>query len=738
MVFEYPLPWWVLFLLVAAAAFLAYRAYARPIVPLLGSQRVALTGLRLLTLLVLIVFFLGPVVIEPSPPRNAVVPILIDASRSMRLADVDGQRRIDRAVDLARNELRPLISGDFQVEVLTFSEALTLTATEQVRPEGQRSDLTGALRAVQERYRGQAVAGVVVISDGGDTGGRDAAVALDEGAPPVYAVGVGARRLEHDREVLSVTVGEAALAESVVILDTSVVSHGFGTSPILVRVLEDGRPIQVRRATPPGDGSPVRELFRVSPKANAATLYTVEIPTDSSEAVPENNSRSILVRPPGRQRRLLLIEGAPGHEHSFLKRAWLTDPGIDLDSVVRKGQNDRGEETFYVQGDASRTAALSRGYPLERDVLFVYDAVVLGNIEADFFTPAQLAMTAEFVATRGGGLLVFGARSFAEPGFANTPLEEAFPVELSDRGRLELASLPASREPNKLQLTPDGETHPLMQVGSSEADSRRRWEAAPALAASVALGGPRPGASILAVTPSAAGGWRPLVAIQRYGSGRTMVFTGEAAWRWKMLLPSSDRTYEMFWRQAIRWLSTPAPDQVMITTRGGTSSGDLVTLDVTARDGEFSRVLDASITARVTDPGGATRELRPVLAGRAAGRYTAQFRPESTGVYHVQVEAQRGSAMLGRAEDWILVGGADLELADPRLNEEVLRRVATATGGRFLDATDVGSLPRLLRSSAPEAAPPTVRDAWHTVWAFLLVVALLSCEWTLHRRWGMR
>ena len=737
MAFDYPLPWWALLLLAAAASISAYQAYARPIVPLSGSQRAALTGLRFLAFLVLIIFFLGPVVIEPSPARDAVVPILIDASRSMRLADMDGQRRIDRGVAMVRDEIRPLLSDDFEVEVLAFSEGLTPTGTEAVRAEGRRSDLMGALLAVQARHRGRAVAGVVVISDGGDTGGRDAAAALDEGAPPVYTVGMGARRLEHDREVLSVTVGEAALVESVVTLDATVVSHGFGTSPILVRVLEDGRPIQVRRVTPPGDGSPGREVFQVSPKTDAATLYTVEIPSDPSDLVPENNSRSVLVRPPGRHRRVLLIEGAPGHEHTFLKRAWLNDPGIDLDSVVRKGQNDRGETTFYVQGDANRTAALSRGYPLERKALFVYDAVALGNIEADFFTPAQLAMTAEFVATRGGGLLALGARSFAEGSFAGTPLEEAFPVELSDRRGLKLASMPASSESNKLYLTPDGESHPVMQIGPSPAASRRRWEAAPALSASAALGGPRPGASVLAVT-AAAGGWRPLVAIQRYGSGRTMVFTGEAAWRWRMLLPSSDRTYDMFWRQAIRWLSTATPDHVMVTAAGGAAAGDLVTLDVTARDEEFSHVLDASITARVTDPGGATHELHPLLAGHAGGRYTAQFRPESTGVYHVQIEAQRGSAILGSAEDWILVGGADLELADPRLNEEVLRRVTTATGGRFLDATDVGSLPRLLRSSAAEVAPPTVRAAWHTIWAFLLVVALLSCEWTLRRRWGMR
>jgi len=49
-----------------------------------------------------------------------------------------------------------------------------------------------------------------------------------------------------------------------------------------------------------------------------------------------------------------MVEGAPGYEHTFLKRAWLRDEGLELDAVVRKGQND--------QGDAQRTADLGAGY----------------------------------------------------------------------------------------------------------------------------------------------------------------------------------------------------------------------------------------------------------------------------------------------------------------------------------------------------------------------------------------
>ena len=90
-----------------AAVLVAYHAYARPVVPLLNWQRAVLTGLRLLALLLVLLFLLEPVRTEPAPRHDTVVPILIDQSRSMRIADLEGEPRIGRAVALVRDQLVP-------------------------------------------------------------------------------------------------------------------------------------------------------------------------------------------------------------------------------------------------------------------------------------------------------------------------------------------------------------------------------------------------------------------------------------------------------------------------------------------------------------------------------------------------------------------------------------------------------------------------------------------------------
>ena len=731
--FASPFPWWLAVVLVAVAAGAAYRAYARPIIPLSLRQRGVLMGLRFAAFLVLLLLLAQPVRLEPGAATDTLVPVLLDQSRSMAVADVDGGPRLDAAVALIRDRITPAVGDEFQIELWGFGETLAPADLASVRAEARRSDLRAALDAVQTHYAGRSVAGIVVVSDGGDTGGA----APPWTGSPVFTIGVGAPAVSRDREVLDLTAGQAVVAESVVDLSISVVGHGFGLEPFEVRVLEDGRLLRVLRVTLPADGAVVRTVVPVSPKSETATLYTVEIPVDPTELVSENNVRSVLVQPAGRPRRVLLVEGAPGYEHSFLKRALRDDPGIVVDAVVRKGQNDRGEHTFYIQGAAERTRALASGYPTTREALFVYDAVILANVEAALLRPAQIEMTVAFVAERGGGLLVMGARSFERRGLRGTPLEALLPLTLRDRGGAGGVGLPDRAGAHHIGLTTDGETHPIMRLGGSVAATRSRWDVAPALGHIIPLGSPRPGATVLATATGEDTAARPLVAIQRFGRGRTMLFTGEASWRWKMLLPSTDQTYDMFWKQTARWLAADAPEPVMLRVEGGRAEGDSLHIDVVVADAAFAPVIDAAVCVRVTDPNGDTREVSATLVAGEAGRYVAEVEPTRRGVYQVTAFADRGAGGIGRADLAVLVGGADLELTDPRRQDGVLRRVAEASGGRFLDAARIDELVGALRANAA-LAPPTVHDLWDTVWGFLVVVGVLSGEWGLRRRWGLR
>ena len=730
-----PWPWWVTLGLAAALAVAAGGGYLRPLAALPRWRRGLLAGLRLSVFLLILLLLARPVREEPAAAALPVLPVLLDVSRSMGVADAGGALRLDAAVAAIRDDVIPVLAGHVRIELWGVGERLDPLDLETARPEARWSDLTGALAEVRDRYAEQRTAGVVLVSDGADTG---AGVAEAPAGPPVFTVGVGAREPARDREVLGLSAGGPAAAGSAVDLAFSTVGHGFDGEPFDVRVLEDDRLVAVVTVDPPGEGAATRTVVPVSPNREGATLYTVEIPVDASEPVAANNARRVLVPPPARPRRVLLVEGAPGYEHSFLKRVLRGDPGVVVDAVVDKGRNDLGERTFYVQGAAGRVEALAGGYPATREALFRYDAVILGNVEPERLRPSQMEDTAAFVSERGGGLLVMGARSFEGRGFQGTPLEALLPLALREEERAGVlgAGAAAGATP-RIALTPDGERHPIMRLGAGVEETTAGWAAMPALGRVVPLGPPRPGAEVLAVAPGEPAA-RPIVAVQRFGRGRAMAFAGEASWRWQMLAPSTDRTYQRFWRQTARWLGGGAPDRVTLRVDGGRFEGEGLRIEVDAVDERFAPLTGARVRIAVEDPRGGRRE-RPALPRPGEpGRYAVAVAPRGNGVHTVTAVVEHDGGVLEPAAAAVLVGRSDPELSEPRRHDRLLRRLAEASGGRSFEPGDTGGLADAVRAGLGPPPAPVLRDAWDNVWGFLLVVGLLAAEWGLRRRWGLR
>jgi len=696
------------------------------------GRRATLTGLRVATLGSVLLVLMRPVAVGPRPhARDTRVAVLVDGSRSMHLRDAGNQTRLDAARALVEEQLLPVLSEAAIAEVSSFGGAN--------EPPTPGDAIRAAARAGERAPLGS----VVIVSDGAvDLGPRpDPAVA-------VFAVGVGGTGEYVDREVVDATLGDPTITDSNVPLTATLASRGVPT-PVEVRLLEEDRVIAVRTLAPPAGGGLLRTVFRVSPRRDRPTVYTVEIPATPGELTPANNAVRVLAPPPGRPRRVLMVEGAPGFEHSFLKRAWLADPGVRLDAVVRKGRNEGGEPTFYVQAPLADLEVLASGLPATVAALFAYDAVVLANAAPDELTTPQLDMLRRFVAERGGGLLAFGARLFEPRGLAGTPLESMLPVGLPGDGADEVVRTVARAGASGVAATRDGIGHPVMQLGD---DPASRWSELPALSSVSRMGGPHPGAAVLAVGDAPGGGVRPLVAVQRYGMGRVLVFLGEASWRWKMQLPAADTRYDTFWRQALRWVAAGAPGAVSVELENPADPSHVV---VGVSDDRFTPTADARVLVTTVRPASAAEgrgaslngtEQAATIRDAAGGVFEARLPPFPLGVpVLIEAVARQGDREIGRGELWVLDGASDREMADPRRNDLALARLAQAGGGRLLSPTDLLEASRWLPPPATpdagaagaERAGLEERDLWHHPAVFLVIVSALATEWALRRRWGL-
>ena len=183
---------------------------------------------------------------------------------------------------------------------------------------------------------------------------------------------------------------------------------------------------------------------------------------------------------------------------------------------------------------------------------------------------------------------------------------------------------------------------------------------------------------------TAGGTPQPLIAAQRYGQGRSMVFAGEASWRWRMLRPATDTSYETIWRQLARWVTAGAQGPVTIGAMSPAVPGITDRISVVVRDEDFRPVANAEVAIEMTAPNGEKRQMPAALSSPQDGRYAVAARFDQPGVYKIDAIATRGGTRIGRASRPVLVGGVDLEMTQPRLNEAVLRRLAAESDGRYV------------------------------------------------------
>ncbi len=451
----------------------------------------------------------------------------------------------------------------------------------------------------------------------------------------------------------------------------------------------------------------------------------------------ENNRRDVLIRVADREEKILYFEGEPRFEAKFLRRAVDADHNLRVVTLLRTSENK-----FYRVG-VDDAEELADGFPKTREELYRYRGLILGSIEASFFTPDQLRMIGEFVSERGGGLLMLGGRhSFSEGGYARTPVADALPVVLEER-----PAGAAPREPKPffanvaVELTPFGRTNSVTQLGATEAESAERWKALPALSIVNPLSRAKPGAATL-LTAAVAGQDAPQVvlAYQRYGGGKALAFTVQDSWQWQMnaAIPLDDLTHEGLWRQMLRWLVSDVPGPVRATpAEDRVSPGRSVELRVEVRDEAFVRLNDAKVVAVVTDPAGSERELPVEWSVERDGEYRARFATEAPGFYAVRVEASRHGQPLGSATTSVEA----VPLADEYFGAErrtaLLKRVAEETGGRFYTPETVAGLPEDLSYTESGSTVKERKELWNMPVLFLMAIALACGEWGYRKRRGL-
>ncbi len=721
--------------LVAILALLTYRG-----VPAVERtrDRVVLVALRLAALAVLLFCLFRPeLILKAAVPQQNFLGVLVDDSRSMSIADRDGQTRaafVQQQLAGPNAKLLNALSQRFVLRFFSFaSSSDRVGSTAELKYQGTSTRLGQALERARDELSGLPLAGLVMVSDGDDT--SDAAIdqtlaSLKTRSIPVFTVGLGQERFARDVQVTRVETPRSVLKGTALVVDVVLTQTGYGGQTVPLSVEDDGRIVSTQDVTLPPDGESATVKVRFTANEAGARLFSFKIPVQKDEQVTQNNVRDALIQVNDRAEKVLYYEGEPRFEYKFLRLAVEGDKNLQVVSL------DRTAENKYYRQSLSNPDELLGGFPKTREELFQYRALMLGSVEAASFTPEQQRMIADFVSKRGGSLLMLGGRrSFAEGGWGGTPVGEVLPVVI-ENGTINAKYF------SEVQAKPTraGATFPVTQIAGDERASGDKWNAMPAVTSVNAIHLAKPGATVLLSGLDNRKQEQIVLAYQRYGRGKAIAMPIQDSWLWKMdaKVAVTDTTHAMFWRRLIRWLVDGVPEQVNVsTTADRVEPGEPTKLATEVLDAAYVEVNDSRVVAHVTAPSGKTTDVPVEWTVSRDGDYRATFVPDESGVYDVTVTADRDQKTLGKSSMHVRVSAGDAEYFDAAMRAPLLKRIADETGGRFFTPANAASLPEAISYSGRGVTVVEERELWDMPILFILLMALIGAEWGYRRVRGL-
>jgi hypothetical protein len=402
----------VLASLAAIALAMILFLYRRTTSPISPRWRVPLIVFRVLAAAVVVFCLLEPVLsVSTVVPQKSSVLVLVDDSESMMIADVpprrDGNNRPTRLQQVKNwlddgattKGVLSRLQENFRLETFRFSAGVEpLTKLSDLRGKGASTNLAAALQFAANQARQGALAGVVLATDGAASAGADPLQAsrdLIGLQVPIFTIGAGAK-IANDLQIAKVEATRSVLEKARVEVAALIQARGHAGENIAVELREGGKMIQRQSVTLGERGA--RVSFQFTPNRKGFIKYTVAVPAARNEAVTANNELSFLIDSRDRVGRILYVEELHPWEYKFLSRAVEGDPALQLTALLKTGPEK------YLRLGLRNPSELRQGFPSSRQELFGYQAVVIGNMPATFFSKAQLELIRDFVAERGGGL----------------------------------------------------------------------------------------------------------------------------------------------------------------------------------------------------------------------------------------------------------------------------------------------------------------------------------------------
>ena len=659
---------------------------------------------------------------EQLRPRFVVIA---DTSASMGLSPKPGTipTRWSVVQDILKENWATTIPAKAQVDTYTFDNVIgskvSLRDLASGRPAGDGTRLRDSLQQIMDRYRGQPLAGVLLLSDGNDT--REIGTEWTAGPwpAPIYSV-----RLEPpnsweevpDVRVIRVDTPRRVVAGWQSELTAVIAANGTKGRPLDVQLYEGNKLAQELPLQIPAEGGTREVKFQLDHPVVGTFIYTVKVPPLPKQPVTADNEFSVAVDVTDTKNRVLYVEGVPGFEFKFLRRA--LEKSKEVTPIILLQGPDGTLMSVGQSGSVNLTMA--------HDQLAQFKIIILGNMEGATLGEDRAQSLVKFVDEGGSLILLGGDDAWSDQGFAATPLKQLLPVERD-------GNVPSREGHFNAILTKEGAAHPALQ------SLVKKWTH-PMPVLSVYPGSKPSGGATTVMTADN----EPLVVTQRFGQGKVAAILSNSLWRWQ-LQPGQQEEYLSFWDGLIQWLM-PQASQIDAYTLDLSADVEQLflgdSLNLTARVGgsRAGEARDVPVTVTVQTPDGRkvpfTME-SSASADKAGPVYSVSYKSDAGGMCTAVASGVFEGRQVTSPPFSFYVKPFTPETSPRPQDVEVLQQLAKASGGVFCEQDQLDAVLSGIDIKNTEQERVDYTSLWNTPFILGGLMLLLSLDWILRKQRNM-
>ena len=763
-------------LIIAAIIFSVYLYRSEKKLP--KSRRVIMTLCQGLALLILIIIFMGPfakIIKSSSYKRNML--FLVDTSTSMNTKDQRNANSIENAaralgeikqdqnfdvtkaneiqgkignpsrIDLAKgtienSDIIDQLSNKFNVSAYTFDSQLKPIEKEENEANEENVDLNKSLKldfiaegsstavgsAINEavgKFAGREVAGIVVLSDFISVKGKDPVESARNYAEqdiPIHTINLGLPS-PPDIHIRKIIGPDVVFKGDRVPLRVQIESKGYNERTIELTLKIDGTD-QPSQQVKLKDGIQFAEIIFVPDQESGTVELEVSSTAFNDETTDKNNSANHSVRILDEKIKVLYVEGIPRWEFRYLRWVLLRDPRLDVRFLM-------------TQGDPALAGSSPRhigSLPTNKEDLFKYDLVILGDVPSGYFNTDQIELIDELVKERGGSLMMLAGPVAAPTSYKDTAIADILPVKIGAGSWNPIAN---GTHP---VVTSAGRLSQSTSLSLSDDTTDRIWQKVNRMHQLPPLDGAKAGATVLLSHSGSPEGFDqyPLVAWQRYGTGKSLFVGTEDLWR--MRLEVGDRYHARFWGQTIQFLTLSRllgqNKQITIETdRSSFSEGDTVQIYANVLSESFEPVTDIEQYTVFIEPKGSpdsSSEIQLSPVPETDGLFSGSYVAGEDGYYVLKASPSDESRANTPEFEVATINPEDRETGS---RPDIAQEMAEISGGKFLSQQDLQAFIDTFDNELPrESEVEIIEELWDKEILFLLVLIFAGTEWFFRRR----